>query len=72
MTRLPDLEAEEKRRILEDAGKVGQNRKINIDSYLASIVGTRKNKTKSDLGQIASGAGSATKEPMADRSSTAL
>lgn len=35
LSRLPDLEADEKRRILEDAGKVSQLRNINIDNYLA-------------------------------------
>lgn len=42
LNRLPELEDEEKRRILEDAGKVRNDRSINVDHYLASLIARRK------------------------------
>lgn len=39
LTRLPNLEEDEKRSIMEAACRVRTNRNINIDSYLANMVG---------------------------------
>jgi len=53
LNRIPDLEENEKRRILEDAGKVRHDRSINVDSYIANIIGKKKDLL--ELGQPRTG-----------------